>query len=571
MCSHTFLSIAYLNYRYVYLACALDFANIPKFIIQADFVLAANREAVPDTDWNQALRLGVAATFARAVLSFVAYDEPLRFHWMHYLPKSHIEGFWEPLRRDIADQLTNLEILVSRMGTLRLLSDARFLPSWYLHDGEPLLPDTHDKYLSTSYLEADITILMGLGLKKLNAKEMVARLKWSLRQGVTLSVLNKPLNDDWHTTFTNFIGKLLSKEAIKNEIMQLTIIPLSDGRWVSSASMTYSKVYLPYLVEEDSVKIQLPNNLGLNKLHTTAASVGERISLYAKLGICQCIHEVVISKIFDAHRNSCQGTLDDFVTHFEILFWFGKPSSTGFGSSLLAVSDKVMQHRAPTLFFPSDEEYHAQRLLARSPPEDFKGFGFLHPMYMNSSVRNVIRYQNDWKSWLQARGISYYPPLTEGLLFSASLSPALKLVARDNADVFVANLEAHWTEYRSSAIWITDQVCDLPVPCCDGTKKPLKSTFLPSQQVIAKSRDLEVELPFLKLPDQSFAGDSDKWSFLEKFGVICKVDSRFYLAVLRLLRAANRPSPSQMLTCSKIYAGIAECSKIGDAPTLLVS
>ena len=560
--------------------------NTLKFILHADFLLAGGRERIPENDWNQFLREAIATTFVHAVESFCdpasVETDPLALLWMRYLPDPQIEGFWKPLYSDIAKRLKIVEVLRSREGHFRRLDSLRILPDWFCNGNEePLLPDTGDVYFSREYQEPDIEILEDLGLEKLNLDEMMHRLNRGLakRPDGTSLLDDIPLDDDWHTYFTSFLEEMTRDEAVREEVEQLDIIPLDDGQWVSPASTESTPVYLPLLVDQDPVHIEIPDNLGIHKLHETACAVGERLNFYEKLRIVPCDPEEVINKILNAHRSGRGGKIHDFLTGFEILFWFGRPNQNdNFGQtqSLLAASDGMKLYRANFLFFPSDGRYDAQRLLECTPPDDLVGYGFLHDLYMKSQVRSMIRSEMTWETWLRTCKIMSYPPLKEQQNKGQTpmLNPVQKLIARDNPGNFVANLRAHWSESYSgeASKSVCDELANLPVLCHDDTNEPLKLTLLPTNEILVRAQQLGMRsrLPFLKLPENAFAQGSDPWLFLRQLGVICDVGYEFYLALLRSLKNSAERSPEQVATCSEIYAGIAECSKIGEAPVLKV-
>jgi hypothetical protein len=500
---------------------------------------------------------------------------------MRYLPSPQIEGFWKPLYDGIAESLRFAKVLQSRMGNFRRLESLRILPQWFCDgDDEPLLPDTKDVYLSSEYEEADIEILENLGLEQLSLDQMMYRLSRSLAKGSSATYwLDKtPLDDDWHTHFASFLAEMIRDNVTRNKVEQLDIIPLTDMRWVSPASMESAPVYLPLLVDQDPVHIEIPSHLGINTLHKTACAVGERLTLYEKLRIIPCDPEVVISKILDPYSFSHRDTVGKFRTEFEILFWFGRPNfrdKLPQAQCLSAASKHRQQRSASFLFFPSDEEYDAQKLLEFTPPDDLGDYGFLHNLYMESQVRNMIRSKKTWETWLQTCGVTYYPSLTkqqhEGR--EPVLSPVQKLIARDNPERFVANLKAHWSEsyFVQASKSVCNELANLPVLCHDDTKKPLRSTILPTNEILARAGQWRNYLPLLKLPANSLTQGSDQWSFLRQFGVICDVGYEFYSSLLRSIRDSAGRSMPQVAILLEIYAGIAECSKIGDAPVLKVS
>ncbi|KEF61000.1 uncharacterized protein A1O9_02564 [Exophiala aquamarina CBS 119918] len=145
-----------------------------QFLIHANFVLAANREAVPDTDWNQALREGIVLAFVGLVIELVQPGDPLEFKWMRYLPGKTMEGFWEDLYDDTTYKLLGKAILRSRQGRLHDLNHMKFLPPWFIYELRPLLPDTDDDiYLSDRYEPFDIKVLKELGLKKISSTQIL--------------------------------------------------------------------------------------------------------------------------------------------------------------------------------------------------------------------------------------------------------------------------------------------------------------------------------------------------------------------------------------------------------------
>lgn len=537
-------------------------------------MLAANREAVPDTDWNQALKEGVVSAFVGLVMKLVTPGDPLEFKWMRYLPGKTMEGFWEDLYDDITCELRDEAILRSRRGRLHDLEHMKVLPSWFFYELQPLLPDTDDDiYLSGKYESCDVKALKELGLEQISSTQIVTRINLCLSAKAERCIYNRPLDDPWHTAFAALIQRLLRGNIVKTEVQRLAIIPLSNDTWVSPLDLSSFPVYFPYIVGDDSVSIEVPDGLGLRKLHLTAAADGERMNFYMSLGIGSCPHDTVAQKILEAHKSrESRGNIFDYVRDLEILFWFGKPTSQSRVShaDLLLVSDQNVRHPGLRLFFPSKEEYHSEKLLAATPKKDFSGYGILDPLYMESQVRKHIRHDIDWTSWLQKCGVSYFPPLTKLVSSRYTLNPLMVLIARDNPKSFVANLREHWSDYRLGASRITKDLKLVSVPCQNGSTKQLSETILPTQKLLEKSKELNMDeiLPFLKLPSDYDIQDSETWFFLKDFGVICEPDASFYLTAVRLLNASAK---AQLIpVCTRIYAGITQTTTVGDTTALQV-
>jgi hypothetical protein len=545
-----------------------------QFLIHADFVLAANREAVPDTDWNQALREGIVSAFVGLVMKLITPGDALEFKWMRYLPGKTMEGFWEDLYDVIEDKLYGKAILQSRRGRLHDLKHMKVLPDWFFYEREPLLPDTDaDIYLSGRYEPCDVIALKELGLRPISFPQIVQRMKLGLSANTETRIHDRPLDDPWHTAFNALVQRLLQNDSVKLEIQSLEIIPLDNNSWVSPLSLRSDAVYFPYIIDEDSVRIEVPDGLGLRKLHVMAAADGERASFYMSLGIASCPHGIATEKILEAHKSmGKRGNVFDYMRDLEILFWFGKPTSqsTVRNADLSLVSDQNEPHRGNFLFFPSKEEYHSEKLLAETPKKDFSGYGILDPLYMESQVRKHIRHDLDWTSWLQKSGVSYFPLLTSSVSFRYKLNPLMVLVARDNPKSFVANLREHWSDYRLGAGRITEDLKIVTVPCRNGSKKQLGETILPTQELVGKSKELNMDevLPFLKLPPEYDIQQSETWFFLKDLGVICEPNAGFYLTAVRLLNVSTKTL--LIPECTRIYAGIAQTTAVGDALALQV-
>ncbi|KIW72175.1 hypothetical protein, variant [Phialophora macrospora] len=539
------------------------------FLINANFVLTANREGVPETDWNEALRNGVSSAFVGLVMEVVASGDPLEFKWMRFCPEGPMQGFWQNLWGDIWDSLKYKSVLRSRRDQLHDFRHIRTLPGWFIHDGKPLVADTdQDIYLSEDYEPNDVRILKYLGVEEISPVQILQSIRLGLSTNAETPIHDIPLDDSWHTAFAALVQRLLRKENVKNEVRQLQIIPLDDGTWVSPSSLLLDAVYLPYLVDEDSVSIEVPDGLGFQKLHLMAAADGERASFYTSLGITSCRPDAVTTRILEMHQSwERNGTFLTFKRDLEILFWFGKRPSllTRSQDRLCLVSDRNQLHRGRFLFFPSEDYYNSERLLAATPKEDWNGYGILDKRYLESQVSNHIRYGLDWRSYLQKWGVEYFPCLAQEVSTGWKLHPLMVLIARDNPNSFVANLKAHWSDYRVDAPRIKNDLKNVRVPCLNGSAQPLCDTILPTHILTEKSRDPNLTnlLPFLKLPADYDPQQPDAWVFLKEFGVICEVNTNFYLRAIHLL--ANLVEANLIPTCANIYGGIAQTTAVGDA------
>lgn len=495
-----------------------------------------------------------------------------------------IAGFWQSLYNGIKNALSNAEILGSMQFNLKTPSALRILPSVFRYDEKPLFPDNADDiYISDDYDESHLEILRELGLRDITMGEMLTRLKEDVNGNSQSNLRGTYQDDDWHTAFMMFLDSLLQDKNAKSTLWKLPIIPLITSEWVAPQTLSANPVYLPHIIYEESIQVQIPGNLGLRRLHPSACAVSERASVYANLGIGGCNPNTVLKKIFEYSEGPRkEGSIADVVAHLEILFWHG-PYQPSFGlprdvpSQLWGIDDERNWRLTSNLFFRSEKPYDAEKLLERSAVADIgsNGFGFLHSLYMTSQVRQTMRNERTWKQYLEeCCSVRSYPTLVWAEAAKISINPTLTLVERNNPDKFVANLREHWQSSYKWENWrsILDRLKKTLIPCRNGTKKHLMATVLPTDSLLTQSRALGVEssMPFIKLPDDQVTGGADSWKFLTEFGVICDTNLEFYLSVLEVLAATHQADPQIERTCSKVYERISRTFKFEDEALLEV-
>ncbi|KAL8763199.1 MAG: hypothetical protein Q9184_000916 [Pyrenodesmia sp. 2 TL-2023] len=295
-----------------------------KFLIQADFVTQANREDVVHSKRNQAVLEGVARAFAVAMVMFCKLL-PLKYQWMRYLPEDSItDEFWSTLWTMVREKLKQTPLLESWGGhglykppdLERLQADA------ISKDGSPLLADLEgaEVYLSPKYTKADFRILKRLGTNRLQGSKFVDRLDADLRNSSS-SKWRSMKCADWRTRICKFLSKVFL-EIVDHQwkrLRKLALIPLRDGRWVSSGSGT--RIYFP---KTDHVDI--PADLGLSLVCPVASENVAWADLLSNLDVMSCPQELVISSIHERYRFTNLDNpgllLLNAVAHMRYLYWF---------------------------------------------------------------------------------------------------------------------------------------------------------------------------------------------------------------------------------------------------------
>jgi hypothetical protein len=193
-------------------------------------------------------------------------------------------------------------------------------------------------------------------------------------------------------------------------------------------------------------------------------------------GISDYEPRLVVDRILSNHGRTFVGNPQNTLSHFEILFWFGRELTDTQRQNLRALADDGRPRYSARLFFRSGEDCHAEKLLQFSTIKDVTEFHFIDRKFMTSKVDGHIRNQKTWDGWLESvAGIRYYPRLDDRRDASA-LSPVLEAVLRDNPSQFVPTLQAHWSSSYKA--------------------------------VCAQSRDLKIKISTCKVLCQNVNGDA---------------------------------------------------------------
>ncbi|KEF57389.1 uncharacterized protein A1O9_05306 [Exophiala aquamarina CBS 119918] len=544
-------------------------------LVHADFILGANREGIPEGEWNEALRKGIVQCFILAIEAFTRPDDPLFYKWIPFLPTSSAEEFWDDFHGEVQKELLDRKILQTINGIMREPSELRILPSKMLFDDQPILPDLpfDSVYLSSKYNKQDFLSLRALGLKTLSSQNILDRLKADL-QSQKSRIYGTPLENDYHTALTNLLASFLHTQ-FWEDILKLKVIPLTTSQWVQPEATSETPIYLPGAIDEPNFKVGIPDCLGLQLLHPTQCAVAERLFLYTSLGVTDCDDQLLLQKVLKAQKEGSAKKINDYVAQFQLLFWLGqKMPSTN--SSFRACSEEREVMPSTRLFLRTNEQYEAQDLLGEQGIGKVKKYGFLHKNYTLIPAESIpIRKGQTWTSWLATcAGVRSFPSLLDD---SNQLHPLLNITALNNSAKFLGCLHRYWdTAYRWEQFSrIEKDLKSLLVTCQNGSRHSLCSTIFPTEALIQRSRKLglELALPFLQLPENALLRGEDSWKFLQHFGVTDEANLHYYsleLAAAKEELESNRNSDESwcFATCAEIYESIAAAAPLGESQTV---
>ena len=541
-----------------------------KFLIQSDFVTQANREDVVHSKRNQAVLEGIAKAFADAMVVFCKRPS-LRYQWMRYLPEDSIsDEFWRTLWSLVSKKLEQTPLLEpwSSNGLYKPSKLEKLSERVIDKDGDPLLPDLKgaEVYLSPKYTEEDFQILKRLGTTTLQCSKLVDRLDADLRNSGGSKWRSMKNNADWRTRICKLLSRAFTEKSQYLRLRTLALIPLYDGRWVSSASG--SKVYFP-----KTAGVSIPTDLGFDLVYPMAVENIAWADLLSTLGVMECSSDVVVSSI---NKRYDATNLDNFnmlnaVAHIRYLYWFLPKDLSSLAPQVrLANQHGSLLRKDQYLYFPDGEDDF-------SPAELFKqdaqlpGYPvpYLHENYLKAVDPGVINNGRSWKRWLvEMAGVHRMPVLcAKG---SDELSKEFQYIVSHRSNRLLGTLKRGWTHYR---FLINDAVerklWDSAVLLEDGRRSSLLFTFLPFpklKQIAAELRIAEA-YPFIAMSELLRDEERIEWTFVEHLGVGIEENLYFYLSALETFKlmnpALNTTSAGDQL--ARIYQNIqSKCSECLD-------
>ena len=515
-----------------------------KFLIQADFVTQANREDVVHSKRNQAVLKGVARAFADAVVVFCKRPS-LRYQWMKYLPEDFIaDEFWRTLWTMAREKLEQTPLLEPWSGNgLYRPSDLEKLSESFMNeDQSPLLPDLEgaEIYLSPKYTDADFQILKRLGTTTLQWSKFVDRLDADLRNPGGSKWRSTKNNADWRTR----ICKILSRAFIKNltheqkRLKMLALIPLHDGRWVSSVSG--AKIYFP---ETDGISI--PVDIGLDLACPMAAENVAWADLLSKLGVMSCPRDSVISCI---HKRYNATKLDNFkvfnaVAHIRYLYWFLPKDHSSLAPQIrLTNQHGSLLKKDQYLYLPDEgDDYSPSKLFKQDAQLPGHPVYYLHEAYLKAVDPEVIHNGRSWMRWLEEiGGVRRTPKLcAKGY---DGLSKEFQYIVNHRSNRLLGTLKRGWANYRLQINNIVgEELRNSAVLLENGHRTPLLRTFLPLpklKQIAAELRIADV-YPFIAVSELVRDEERLEWIFVKDLQVGIEENLGFYLSALGTFKTIN--------------------------------
>lgn len=483
---------------------------------------------------------------------------------MRYLPQnSIIDEFWRTLWTLIRGKVEQTPLLEPWSGSgLYKTSDLQKLPEHFLADDRsPLLQDLEgaEIYLSPKYTEADFQILKRLGTKCFSRSKFIDRLEADLRMldGSKWRVLKN--NADWRTR----ICMLISRAFIENRLIEqkrltkLALIPLHDGRWVSSTSGT--TVYFP---KTDDIPI--PVDLGLDLVCVVAAENVAWAHLLSSLGVMSCRQDSVITSIYKRYTFANFDTfkVSNAVAHIRYLYCFLQKNHSILASMVrLANQHGSLVKQDQYLYFPNKEnDYSPSKLFKQDGQLPGHPVHYLHEDYLKAVDPESIHHGRSWMRWLEeVAGVRRIPALRA--IGHHGLSKEFQYIVRYRSDRLLEILKRGWNSYHPQINHVV--VGDLQrstVLLKNGRRRPLRHTFLPLPKLKEIAGELRIAdaYPFIAMSELLRDEERLEWMFVKGLQVGIEENLDFYLSALETLKTVNPAlsSTSARVQLTRIYKNI---------------
>ncbi|KAL2688953.1 hypothetical protein Neosp_003003 [[Neocosmospora] mangrovei] len=494
-----------------------------KFLLQADFLLIASREDIDSSSaWNTYLYNAVPAAVLKAVQ--LLQQTELRYSWPQYLTsRGTMADFFETLETKITTLLSESPVLESMTGDMVIPHMLSIITEDYMdNSGLPLtLSDqTAVRYLSSQYSMQVREFLKKLGVSQMNHAQFFDHLEICLSGHHFLE--NK--TPGWHSCLARRLIAIISQKGGSiDQIYELPIIPLQDGKWTNAKAANI-------LFPSNDQHLTVPSGIQVHQVHRNASEDDHRRQLLVLLGVQPFDASNICEIISETHTTpgaleEAMARPEDVVKHS--LFIFHAKWTDPKQRILWFLSEDGAYRRANELYVGTDAPFFVANVL-----DDLRGkVNFLHPSY-EEQISESLR--GRWADWLaNNQKMNRIPRLARSCgTASFTISAEFQhLITTWPPTRLLYLLKSYWTQY---GVWIEDKhsrhhppewersrkalirtLSSMEVECRGGRRALLKDTILPLDG-ITNDGSFEIQAPILDLPETKAGLE---WDFLRYFGV----------------------------------------------------
>ncbi len=508
-----------------------------QFLLQADFILTANRENLSgDNAWNRSVLDGALDLFVYAVRQF-NQTGICKYSWPAFTARNDsahgtvMEGFMSRLRKLLQDE----SILESQAGYTSCPAELTLVPNHFtngLDPPQPLLDDVLNsfKYASFHYSPKD---LESMGLTYQTPQQICALLKWMSPQQM------EQKSSAWHSRLAAGIA-----ESEPSAFESARLIPLRNGEWISSAEQPF---YFPGRGDD----MDIPEGIEVKIITRAACDDPVRKKLFSLLGAKPLTRSRICDLIVDRHRflslSNNNLSASCLVSHAWYLFSHG---SIGLNYGTIKLANELGQA------VPGEELYMQLpeslfQMKDYLPASLFRA-DFVHATYLTQGDPSN-HYQ--WYKWLtDTLHVSLLPNLLSSR--KGSITREFQyLIDNHPGRVWLTLVRDDWQHYALDPALISNRISSIPVQCTNQERCQLKDAYLPCTAIIHEALAYR-HIHLVDIPDP----ESLDWLNLTRLGLRAAPDLDFYLAILHGV-AKTPPSDCSKDTVVRLYQGIEKHSR----------
>nr|POF17667.1 hypothetical protein CFP56_13081 [Quercus suber] len=502
------------------------------FLLQADFILTANRENIAhDNAWNEALLKSTLDLFVLAVRQF-NHTGLCKYDWPDFIAcddTAHgtiMEGFISRLRTNLRDE----NVLESEAGYLSRPSELMLVPRHFTDGADPAQPLFDDilntfKYASSRYLPSNLELL---GVIYQTPQQICALLKWMTPQQLEQKSLA------WHSR--------LAAGIVESDVAAFgsaKLIPLRNGDWISASDTPF---YFPSISND----VDIPSGIEVKIISKEACADPVRKQLFTLLGAEPLTEGQICNLILERHKfispSNNSLAVSCLASHAWYLFCYGT-LGLSYGSLQLAnelgqaVSGRELYMQLPNCSW---------RMKDYLPRDSFAAI-FLHTDYLNQTVSAD---RTRWFKWLSdTLHVSSLPNFSGTR--SGNITPEFEhLITNHPSVVWLTLVRDNWQYYSMDSSMHSNSAGARKVNCTNGQSSPLRNAYL-NTTAISSEPLADRCISLVDVPDP----ENSHWLNLEMLGLRTKPDLDFYLTILRNV-AAEHPSGVRRDTILHLYKGI---------------
>ncbi|ORY09664.1 hypothetical protein BCR34DRAFT_568008 [Clohesyomyces aquaticus] len=463
------------------------------FALHADFIVVGSREDIDPSPWNTAILDGVPNAFLGAVERFNLAGGDLRYHWLRFIPSQYTFGIFRNASLKILALLRQSPILESQSGTMLVPSELTYIPKKFRDSkSRPFVPSNNSLFISRGYPVEYENFLDLLGVKKISEDTFLEDIAVYITTNAR-HFQNQP--HSWHSELSGVLTSMINRNfSHKTMIAKWEILPLRDGRWISSET---GSILWPASFHMPSV----PGGIDVLELQTKVKEDPFRAALATSLGAKNYDEREICDAIVRTHMDPDlqPGTVtdEDLISHISFLMradWRPRAFQKNI-PNLWFVADNGSRHRGTVIYIDSEQPHAATKIF-----RDRDRFYFLDKRY-SKALSGINQH---WQLWLSEQlQLTILPRLVmveqaAGRTFT--LSDDIKYIIQQGSPlVLLLLLREWWPHYEK---WIVEKqgayigvdkisveklralISSLTVPCRGGSTARLSETVLPRTEIL---------------------------------------------------------------------------------------